>query len=865
MERIRLSTIIRASLFAAVALGLTGCDRPTTTTSQPSSQPTSAAPVNPNPRPTPSSRATSQPTTNASRLTDGWNLLLISIDTLRADHLGCYGNQRVRTPNIDRLAGEGVRFMNATTVAPITLPAHSSLMTGVEPYIHGARDNGIYTLSDENVTLAEVLSGAGYRTSAHVGADVIRAESGLAQGFASYTDPRSSRRAGDAPPERPAEAVVGDAMRWLNEHAKERFFLFVHLFDPHRPYLAPQRFTDVYPTEPYLAEISYADEQVGVLLAGLERLGVNEKTLVVLTADHGEGLTQHEELTHAFLLYDSTLSIPLIFRAPGALKLGRVVDDQVSIVDCMPTILSCLGIGGPPMQGRDLSPLLSDSGTLPPHGAYSESLSGYFNFQFSPLRSWRENGWKYIHAPQPELYDLRNDPGETHNVAVEQPERVRQMAGELRKRVESAVTRRVHPSLKSIDSDDMRSLQALGYVNSGSTPEDFDELALLNPSGENPATQMRLVRVIGEVPAMMYFKQNAQAEKLLRSVLEDPTLPGGGAAVVHASLANSLAAQAKFAEALPHFEEALKLNPRDNMTRMQYGLALMEIGRNDDAATTLHAATSGGTGAVEAHELLSYILCRRNDFAGAAKEFEEAVKGNPTRLGPLRRLAGPLQLAPDWFDAAGNLTAPDEYRMTVALAAAAAERGFPDVAAAQYARAAKLRASAPLPHVGLARVLDTGGHLPEALKALGNALQLAPNNAVIRARLGAALTSARKYDEAAKELETALKTQPDCMEAALALAWLRATCPDAKLRDGARAVQLADTVLRSVSDAPDPRTLDVLAAAQAETGAFEDAARTAADAIQRAKAAGERALQREIRARRDRYLVNEPYRLPAAE
>ena len=292
------------------------------------------------------------------------NVLLISIDTLRADHLGCYGHPVIRTPNIDRIAAEGTLFEQCTTPAPITLPAHTSLMTGTYPFTHGVRDNARFHVHEDNVTLAEVLRDAGYVTGAQIAAYVLNREFGLDQGFDTYEDVETARRTrlaatDPAASERKAEVVCDGACGWLREHVGDRFFLFVHFFDPHSAYDPPGRFAAQYKNR-YLGEIGYVDEQIGRLLGVLDELDLTRRTLLILTADHGEGLGEHGEDTHAHYVYDATLSVPLIFRCAGLVPAGRRVGAQVRLVDVAPTVPAMLGL--PPLRdadGASLLPLLS--------------------------------------------------------------------------------------------------------------------------------------------------------------------------------------------------------------------------------------------------------------------------------------------------------------------------------------------------------------------------------------------------------------------------------------------------------------------------------------------------------------------------
>ncbi len=396
----------------------------------------------------------------------GYNLLLISIDALRADHLRSYGYQQASTPNIDRLAGDGVRFNKVATTVPITLPAHASIMTGQYPYTHGVRDNGSFVLPDNAVTLAEVLAASGYATGGFVGAEVLDPQFGIAQGFGTYTGAFDA----DAG-ERRGEAVAGEAIEWIRKQ-RTPFFAWVHMYDLHAPYEPPEPYSLRYPERPYDGELEYVDALIGRLRVVLDSTGHADDTLIVLTADHGEGLGDHNEQRHAFFIYDSTLRVPLIFWAPGAVPGGVVVEGQASVVDIFPTVLALLGVTDTAWEddaadaamaagrtaegirdGVDLRGAFVDPDSFA-GVAYAENLAPSLDFGWSDLRALIDaDGFKLIEAPRPELYDLGADPGERNNLAATDPGRVAAMRAVLQEMIENDIgvpvgRRRVDPKDK---------------------------------------------------------------------------------------------------------------------------------------------------------------------------------------------------------------------------------------------------------------------------------------------------------------------------------------------------------------------------------------------------------------------------------
>ena len=337
------------------------------------------------------------------------SVLLISIDTTRADRLGCYGRLDASTPNLDRWATEGVVFENAVTSVPITLPAHASLMSGLLPHGHGVRDNGIYRVPDEPPTLAALLAEAGYDTAAVVGAAVLDRQYGLDRGFESYED--SVGPMGLAIAERDAAAVTSAAAAAARSLRKP-FFLFVHYYDPHAAYSPPTPFAERFRPDLYQGEIAYVDEQVGRLRRELEGLGLLEDTVVVITSDHGESLGEHGEPTHGVFLYQATLRVPLIIVAPKRWPGGRRVAALASLIDVPPTLLELTGVRVPDgLDGRSLAPAV-DGAAAGARWLPLESEFGYNSYGWAPLSGITDGALKWIDAPEPELYDLVTDPAE---------------------------------------------------------------------------------------------------------------------------------------------------------------------------------------------------------------------------------------------------------------------------------------------------------------------------------------------------------------------------------------------------------------------------------------------------------------------
>lgn len=343
------------------------------------------------------------------------NVLLVTIDTLRPDRLSCYSPKYLQTPQIDGLAARGALFERAFSHAPLTLPSHASILLGATPLAHGANDNGMCVVPRGAPNMAKTLKAAGYATGAFVSAFPLDSRFGLNEGFDVYDDKYPARPAAALDfPERPAEKTVASALEWLAAR-QGRWFLWVHLFDPHAPYTPPEPYATRFAQDPYSGEVAYVDETLGKLFGAIDARGESGRTLVVLTADHGESLGEHGEMTHSYFAYNSTISVPLIVFAPG-LKAARI-KDFVSHEDIFPSVCDLLGLQTPAgVRGRSFRPLL-EGRSLTARPIYFEALEGYYHRGAAPLRGVIDGSMKFMDSPVPELYDLATDFGESKNLA----------------------------------------------------------------------------------------------------------------------------------------------------------------------------------------------------------------------------------------------------------------------------------------------------------------------------------------------------------------------------------------------------------------------------------------------------------------
>lgn len=467
------------------------------------------------------------------------NVIVVTIDTIRPDHLGWENHAPAMTPNLDVFASEGAYFWRCFAPVPITLPSHTSIMTGTTPLRHGVHDNGLYRVAEQNLTLAEILAGSGYSTAAFVSGYPLKQKFGLAQGFSTYDDDLESddpyswsegsmARGATQMAERPADATTNAAIAWLAT-AREPFFLWIHYFDPHQGYAPPPPYSDSFHANPYDGEIAFVDEQFGRLLARVDDLGLSNGTAVVVTGDHGEGLGDHDELTHAMLAYDSTLRVPLAMHLPGTTRPNQAVRHDVGLIDIQPTLLEFVGIEPPEeIEGESLLGALAGR-PIPQRPLYFETEAGTNVFGWARIDGLRLGDWKLIDCTRSELYNLAEDPHEEHEVGGQHPEIVARLTADLEEtrliRERAAAT---HDTSRLSPSDETREqLAALGYL-SGSDNDSGAADATGPAEGEliHPRDHIWVINEWSRLRDDVASERLASAESRLRYLTEyDPSNP----------------------------------------------------------------------------------------------------------------------------------------------------------------------------------------------------------------------------------------------------------------------------------------------------------------------------------------------------
>jgi choline-sulfatase len=580
------------------------------------------------------------------------HLVIVTIDTLRADRVGAYGYAAARTPAMDGLARRGVRFDRAFATAPITLPSHASLFTGRYPAGHGSRHNSI-RLDPQTPVLADALSKAGFATGAFVAAFPLDRRFGLNKGFGTYGDRMPRLSDGRQANERPGHAVIDEALQWLERNRNGRFFLWVHLFEPHAPYgngADPERARRPAQAR-YDDEVAEADRQLGRVI---DALGVGAATtLVVVASDHGEAFGEHGEIGHSLFVYDTTLRVPLIMAGP-AVAARRTVVEPVTLMDLAPTVLRLLGVTGFDGDGVDLKPAI-DGGTLTRRELYAESFAPLLDFGWSALRTVRADDWKYIAAPRAELYNLETDSAEIHDVALAHPAR----AGALAQRVDrysGAEIANVSPQ----DPEVASRLRALGYASgtrdaspTRHDPKDRRELAarlaqvasgelhgahlertlvqILKEDPGNPQANVRLGYVLLESNRVDAARRHFQAAVAAR-------LPGADA---YLGLAACEVAAHRFDAAARALREAERAEPDNPVVSANLGIVLADAGRPSDGIPPLEHAVTLDPDFHEARFNLARAYARagrRSDAAAAARDLLRRLPRDAPQRSEVERL-----------------------------------------------------------------------------------------------------------------------------------------------------------------------------------------------------------------------------------
>jgi arylsulfatase A-like enzyme/tetratricopeptide (TPR) repeat protein len=668
----------------------------------------------------------------------GANVLLITLDTTRADHIGAYGYGPAETPRLDALASQGVLFEQTITPTAFTLPSHSSIMTGLYPPFHGVRLNGGSALADVHVTLAERLAASGYRTAAIIGAFVLDQRWGLSQGFESYDDDfklEPEQKLDLAGVQRPADQVVERGLEWLERDDPRPFFTWMHFYDPHIPYDPPEPYTTRFEGRGmrglYDGEIAFADSQVGRLLDWLEQRGLRGKTVVVVVGDHGESLGEHGESEHGYFVYDATVRVPLIIRVPGSDLEGIRVPAQVRTIDVAPTVLDLVGIEVPEtLQGRSLVSLMLDPEADGPATAYSESMSVHLQYGWAALYSLRSEGYKFIDAPRAELYIPADDPGERRNLIADMPE----VAAELRARLaalrETIGAGAPETQEADLDEETLNMLAALGYVGGETAAPIEKDLA-------DPKDKIHLFESVGYASSLMLGDDYGEAAEVLERVLaEDPQIPQA-----KHMLAACYRQTGRTEEAKALLDDYLRDHPESTPALITMASILSEEGKYDEVKALAKRVLAVDDRNAQAYALMAAASMEANDHAGALPLLEKAVEIQPklTR----NRL---------------NLAAAE-----IGLGRFSEAQPLLDEIIAEHPKF-------PLAHFHLGLLFESQGRFEAAREAYAEELELYPSTVIARFNLGNLLFRQGDAPAAEREMRMLIEEAPDIPKPYLLLA-----------------------------------------------------------------------------------------------
>lgn len=655
------------------------------------------------------------------------SVVLITIDTVRADHLGCYGYRRIETPSIDQLASEGIRFQHAYAQVPLTLPSHTVILTGTYPMFNGVLDLTSTGLSGTLPTLAEILQQNGYRTAAFVSSFVLNSMWGLNRGFEVYDDEIAPERGADISPfllERHGDRTMDRVLAWLDSHSDRPFFLWVHLYDPHSPYRPPEPYFSRYAGHLYDGEIAFDDAQLGRLFARLRQLNLYESTLIVLASDHGESLGEHGEAEHGFFLYNATLRVPLILKLPGPTSGPRVITDLAGLVDLAPTIAASCGIPRrftQSFQGHPLARIQEHPGGPSAAPVYAESYYPRNAFGWHELRAFISPPYKYIDAPRPELYDLERDADEKVNLAAGHSA----LAGALREQLNALEARYASASppqsSSPLDAETLEKLRSLGYVGYKAPEVGKDSGAMRADPKDKIQVFSQVVRV-GELRGQKRF---AEADEILSRVeRSEPALFS-----FPFERGVTFLAWDKPREAAEEFRKAIALNPSFDQAWAGLGRAASALGDEKEALEALSFAVRLNPRNYLARRSLAGAYWRQNQPEKAEIELAQVVREHPDFAEARAERGIALAKLKRYRDAIAELRAASDHGYRGALVyyhlgLSYAEIGDATLAIEAYQKAVTVDPNCAPAYAGLALQYRERGELSKARQCYQKACKL---------------------------------------------------------------------------------------------------------------------------------------------
>jgi arylsulfatase A-like enzyme/Flp pilus assembly protein TadD len=724
------------------------------------------------------------------RGTKDYNVILITMDTTRADRLGCYGFPYVETPTIDLFARRGVRFERCISTTPLTLPAHTSIMTGTVPPFHGVRDNGGFIVPSGIETLAKVFKAQGYATSAFVAAYVLDSKWGLNIGFDTYYDKFDLSRyetvsLGEV--QRPANEVIDQVLPWLEQNKAGKFFTWIHLYDPHTPYQPPPPYDQLYPDHPYLGEIAFTDSQIARLWAFLEANGLTENLFLVLTGDHGESLGEHGEGAHGFFVYQAALHVPLVFVTPFPKLQGVVAPGVVSLVDIMPTLCEMTGAPLPPqVQGKSLVPAFFDPRRTPAEYAYSETYYPRYHYGWSELRAVQDGRYKLILAPVPELFDIVRDPGEEKNLVYLEKEAYQEMRVAAEGFIARTSQNAYELDVSKVDEETREKLAALGYIGSFSDPSRLKGLKLADPKDKigvfNDLSHAREMGLEGKAD---------DAIRMLQGIIADDPKIGDA----HFALGNLYLRKRKYMDAIAAFEKVLELKPDDSFAVMNVAGAYQSMGRFDDAERFVLEYLKTGFRDSQLLYILGNMNYRQKNYDRAIGYFEQCLTENPRSASSHNGLAAIYIMRDDLARAEEHLKEalalnPRLQSLRYNMAQLLEKRSRFEEAAGYYLQEIQDSPKSYKALFNLSRVYRTLGRAEDELRTLQRITEVEPRFPLTYFYLARFyLNHGERYQEAVDLVLKGLELKPEVSE--LPLGYFLLADLYNRLGDGARSEEYA--------------------------------------------------------------------------
>ena len=689
----------------------------------------------------------------------GLNIILISVDTLRADRLHCYGFERIETPNIDRLAEEGILFENCYSHTPLTLPSHCSILTGTLPLYHRIRDNGGFVLDDKQTVVSEILKKKGFKTAGFVSAYVLDSKWGLSQGFDYYFDKfdlSKYKSIGLGDVQRRADETISEVIKWIEDNGDDRFFTFIHLYDPHTPYVPPPPYDKIYSNRPYLGEIAFTDSQIGRLLNFLEGKGLLEKSIIIFLSDHGESLGEHGEGTHGFFVYQSVIHVPLIIRTPFKNLRGIRVESPVQLIDVTPTILNLANFSDYSFtQGSSLVEFFFSPSRKDLKKIYFETFYPRYHFGWSELKGVLWGNWKYISAPKPELYDISSDPMEVRNLYGEREDTARKLKVFLEEIIEKNSLKE-EVKYQNLDQETMEKLAALGYIGSFVEEKGTEIRELADP--KDKIELFNLLVTCKEDTLSGNYK--SAIEKIEKIIKEDPNIPDA-----HFSLGNVYWKMGEYDKAIASFKKALEINPKFDFAMINLANIYRILKRFDEALEMIDEFLSLNPKDAQGYFIRGDIYLEKKEFEKAMEDFKKSLSFSTTiadaynGIGVIYYVKNELDKAEENIKKAIELN-PKVRNAHFNLAQVYEKRGDIDSAIKEYEIETENYPLNFKAHFNLGKLYSEKGMLKEAVERFMKTVEIVPDFSLGHLYLAKALMDSGNLLSAIEHAKKGLSLKP---------------------------------------------------------------------------------------------------------